>query len=966
MLEKHFDYRKRESELYQQWEKAGVFKMENARNPKAPAFTIAMPPPNANGELHIGHSYGYSVMDTLGRFHRLMGAPVLLLPGKDHAGIQTQVVFEKKLRAEGVEVEKMPRAEFYKRCYDFCVDRAQYMRAQEKSLGISADWDKEIFTLDPRISKIVYQTFKKMYDDGLVYKGSRIVHWSVYSQTAISDVEVEYREEPGNLWHIAYALVDTVKQPERKSFVLEELGAELVADKNARKLLIANVDNKNISNLKAGDLVLNGEEKLLVYAVKKIEKIDDEDFSDQIKEKLSAEISAGGGAKIVAKLVPALEREDVVIMATTRPETMLGDTAIAVNPEDPRYTHLLGKKVRIPIADREIKILADKRIDITYGTGAVKVTPAHDFVDYEIGIDHKLEQIQVIDKFGKMTALVPEKFRSMDILKCREEIVKELEQSGELLKIEPIKHMVPIAERGKDIIEPLISEQWFVSVDKKGNSLRKRALELVNSGRINVFPERLKKTFVQWLENLRDWNISRQILWGHQMPVWYKNRGKNNEEIYVDLEAPKGEGWVQETDTFDTWFSSGQWSYSTFASLGLLDLDNPKNSPYFPNHTMQMGRDILFFWACRMILFAAYRMNDIPWKNIYFTGLIRDQHGQKMSKSKGNGIEPTEMIEKYGVDALRMSFIAGNKAGVDVKFSEKKVEGYAKFVNKLWNAAKLTELKLENKYDYPAPDFKGLKLQSSKWIISELAKTNNLMIEEMQKYNLSGALENVYQFTWDVFCSWYLEIVKIQLANPALEAAEIKSVLQFVLKRILIMLHAFAPFVTEEIFQQMHQFGAKNLLAVDELNKLEFVSEDQKFLSAFEIISATREHRKALNLNFTDKLKIVLDFDLDQECKLLVEEMGKVEFVSGLESSISKPIKAGKLQIEAAGDAKKQYLSKIQKQLEELDKIITVEEGRLNSDFAKKAPEELVEETRTSCNRNKKAAEILRSEIALN
>ncbi|MBD3269941.1 valine--tRNA ligase [Candidatus Peregrinibacteria bacterium] len=963
MFEKHFDFQNREKQIYQKWEESGLFSLENARNPDAPVFNITMPPPNANGELHLGHSYGYAVMDTLGRFHRLLGKRVLLLPGKDHAGIQTQVVFERKLRAEGVDVESMPREEFYNKCYDFCLDRANYMRNQEKSLGVSADWDKEIFTLDPEISKTVYETFKNMYEDGLVYKGSRIVHWSVFSQTAISDVEVEYREEKGKLWHIEYPMIDIPEQHFSKEVNTDELNnSTLLKDQNAQFILFSSEDELN--NLKIGEIIKNEENSYIIYDIKIITDLDDEEnlkaFSEESRFKLIDEIAKSENGITVVLAVPTLEKKGVITVATTRPETMLGDTAIAVHPSDPRYQNYIGKKVKIPIAERTIDIIADDRIDITYGTGAVKVTPAHDFLDYDIGKSHNLEELQVIDKFGKMTDIVPEKYRGMEILKCREELVTDLDQKGVLIKTEDIKHKVPIAERGKDIIEPLISEQWFVDVDKEGNSLKKRALQFVKEGRINIYPKRLEKMFIQWLENLRDWNISRQILWGHRMPVWYKNKGKENEEIYIGTEAPGGEEWQQEEDTFDTWFSSGQWPYTTLHRVGLLSTD--KESDHFPTHTMQMGKDILFFWACRMLLFAAYRMNDVPWKNIYFTGLIRDQHGQKMSKSKGNGVEPTDMIAKYGVDALRMSFIAANKPGVDVKFSEKKVEGYSKFVNKLWNASKLVAMKLEEKFDYPDPT-SDLYLESSRWIISELNKVNNSSIENIEKYNLAESFEEIYRFTWGTFCSWYLEIIKVQQNEQNKE--EINKVLCYVFKQILILLHSFAPFVTEEIYDKMEKFGNNELLASQDLRKLEMNEYTGNILDAFEIISSIREHRKTLDLSFAEDLKIEIGFDLSVEACQLVEKLGKAKLES-TDSSISKPLSKGIIKVQTPIERKSDYLEKLKKQLNALEKQIKIDEGRLNSDFVRKAPEVLVQEVRDNHQKNLQAAIIMTKEIEIN
>lgn len=1025
MLEKFFDFAKREKQIYQKWEKAGVFRLDagrdgaakegDAKKDGAPVFNITMPPPNANGELHIGHCYGYTVMDILGRFHRLMGEQVLLLPGKDHAGIQTQVVFERKLREEGLNVEAMPREEFYQRCYDFCIDRARYMRDQEKLMGVSADFEREIFTLDPRVSEVVMETFEKLWRDGLVYRGSRMVHWSVYSQTSISDVEVEYKEEKGHLWHIKYPLMEAVKAPERKRVMLSELEVELhhnsgnhmviveqAAGRHARGTALAagerKVEAHELGDLKIGEVVVKITKKDDVdierdYVIFEIRKMRFEDLSEKDQEKYSEVLRSKMevmGEFWLLDLVPDLDQKDAIVVATTRPETMLGDTAVAVHPADPRYTHLIGKKVRVPMAEREIEIIADDRIDIGFGTGAVKITPAHDFLDNEIGRDHKLEEIQVIDKFGKMTGLAGKKYDGMKIMDCRAQLVKDLEESGELLLTEEIVHKVPIAERGKDIIEPLISKQWFLAVDKPGNSLKKRALELLNSGRIKVYPARSQRMIAQWLENLNDWNISRQILWGHRMPVWYLHKDQANEEIKVG-DLPSGDGWEQETDTFDTWFSSGQWPFSTLATTGLLDLENPTESAHFPTHTMVMGRDILFFWACRMMLLTSYRMDDIPWKNIYFTGLIRDAKGQKMSKSKGNGIEPTEMLAKYGADALRVGLIAGSSAGQDVKFNEKKVESYAKFVNKIWNAAKLVEMKVEGKYDLEIPDFSKLKLNSSKWILNALEMSQNFYTERMAAYDFNGAFEEAYNFAWNTFCSWYLEIAKIQLdlvkdfredvEKKNLEVVsdtgeEIQMVMVLVFKGVLQMLHPFMPFFTEEIYEKMGRLGGKQMLAQTTFEKINGLEKNKKLAEEArdniykltDVVTAARATRKVLGKSFLEKLVVDFQFKMDAQGLSVLEKMANVEksALQNKEAIISGPYNSGLILVKATTEEKAAFKSSLEKSLVESEKELKILEKILTPGFKAKADPELVAERENQFKTISAEVAGLRNELANN
>lgn len=883
-LEKHFNFQARESEIYALWEANWISRPARS---EAPVFNIAMPPPNANGELHLGHAFGYTVMDILGRFHRLQGERVLLLPGKDHAGIQTQVVYEKKLKAEKVDTANLSREELYKRCYDFCVDRAQYMRAQEKTLGLSADWSRELFTLDPRLSDIVFETFEKMWKDGLIYKGKRIINWSVFSQTAISDVEVEYKEQDGGLWYIAYPFVSAP------------------------------------TNLPTDELALPSGEKVRV------------------------------GAK-------------GMITATTRPETMLGDTALAVHPDDPRYTGFIGLKVRVPLVGREIPIIADKRIDPAYGTGVVKVTPAHDFLDYDIGQDHKLPAIQVIGKDGKMTPEAGADFAGLTIAAARDSVIAKLTETGQLLDTATMKHKVPVGERGKDIIEPLISEQWFVAVDKPGNSLKARALELVRSGKISIYPARFQVLFEQWLENLRDWNISRQIWWGHRLPVWYK-RTNGKEEIHVGRESP-GADWEQDPDTFDTWFSSGQWAFSTMAAHGLVDLNEAQpKSPFFPTHTMVMGRDILFFWACRMLLLTTYRVGDVPWKNIFFTGLIRDEHGQKMSKSKGNGIEPKEMIEQFGTDALRVALVMGASPGNDINLGPKKIEGYSKFINKIWNAAKLIEMKVG---DLPpllgeVPD---LTLQSSRWILAELNRVQRVVNQKMNTYEISIAADELYNFVWSSFCDWYLEIVKVMVDVGTLwQAREIHYVAITALRSVLTMLHPIMPFVTEEIYQKLLFLQTTPTLAGSAWpQEIEVPEIDKTMHDVMEIVTAIRSVKAALAIPHQE-IRVALSASFGQEATILIRKLARVKLCTAddipAELALRRPVSSGVVVCEVEG--KENYRKRLEKDLEGNRGVIENLDKKLSGDFAKHAKPEIVEKERERLAQAKHAVVELEKELAL-
>ncbi len=886
-LEKHFNYLERESALYKLWEDSGVFKPESAPNQTAPVFNIAMPPPNANGELHLGHSFGYTVMDILGRFHRLLGERVLLLPGKDHAGIQTQVVFEKKLKAEKVDIRGRLVEDLYKECYAFCQDRSQYMRVQEKTLGLSADWSRELFTLDPRLSSIVFDTFERMWKDGLVYKGTRIVNWSVFSQTSISDVEVEYKEQDGGLWYLSYPL--------------------------------------------------------------------------EVPYQSMHEISLPHGTKLKIG-------ERGIVTATTRPETMLGDTALAVHPEDPRYQALIGKSATVPLCNRKIPIIADARVDPAYGTGVIKVTPAHDFTDYDIGQDHKLEAIQVVGKDGRMTSQAGPTFENMTALECRTAVVAALESTGLLLDHTTIKHKVPISERGKDIIEPLISEQWFINVDKPGNSLKQKALEVLRAKRINIYPARFQVLFEQWLENLRDWNISRQLWWGHRLPVWFKRVG-DKDEIFVGEKPPSEPGWVQEKDIFDTWFSSGQWAFSTAAASGLCDLTKrDPSSDYFPTHTMVMGRDILLFWACRMLLLTVYRTGTIPWKNIFFTGLIRDEHGQKMSKSKGNGIEPEAIMKRFGTDSLRLAVVMGATPGNDISIGERKIEGYSKFINKLWNAAKLIDMKLSPLAPPTLGAVPQVTLDSSKWILTELSRRHDSITKKLGEYDISIAADELYNFTWTVFCDWYLEIMKVLVDKGSKEqVAEAQQVTILTFRTILTMLHPIVPFLTEEIYQKLALLKNSALLATADwhYNGPRPEAETEMPL-LMEVVTAVRSIKAALNVPHK-RIRVAISQSFSPEMQLLLQELARVDFCNeseiAKEKALRKPLSSGSVVCEV--DGKESYRKKLEKDLESSRVLITSLEGKLSGAFATQAKPDVVEKERERLSAAKHTVSELERELAL-
>ncbi|MFA5127430.1 MAG: valine--tRNA ligase [Patescibacteria group bacterium] len=700
-LDKAYEAKKYEDGIYKKWEESGFFVPENLPDTKGRYVNI-LPPPNANGEMHIGHASGYVVMDLLGRYHRMQGEKVLLLPGKDHAGIQSQVVYEKKIKKErGITRYDLGREKFYDEIFAFCKDRAQYMRGQEKKIGLSADWFREKFTMDPELVNIVLDTFVKMYnevdDNGnrMIYQGERIINWCPRCFTALSDVEVEHSEQKAKLYTFKY----------------------------------------------------------------------DKDFPFSI--------------------------------STTRPETKLGDTAVAVNPKDKRYKKFIGKIFEVDFVGvpLKIKVIADHEVDQTFGTGALGVTPAHSAVDWEMARKNDLPIIKVINENGKIHEGFG-KFSGMAVGEAREAIVNELRESKLLEQEEDYPNNLSVCERCKTAIEPLVSKQWFVNVDHANFSLKNAARKAIENDEIKIYPERFKDVMLNWIDNVRDWCISRQIWWGPRIPIWYKG-----EEIVASVDSP-GEGWEQDPSTLDTWFSSGQWAYST---LGFPNGNDFKE--FYPSDVMVMGRDILPFWAFRMIIMSLYRTGQVPFKNLYFTGLIRDEKGQKMSKSKGNGIDPKDVIDKYGTDAVRLSLLIGNSPGNDLNLSEQKIAGFRNFTNKLWNISRFMLLNIENPKEdiakpVPATDF-------DRWILVELDILTARIDDSVKNYNLSCAGESLRLFTWSILADWYLEAAKIEKDKS--------EILNYVLNTILKLWHPFMPFVTEAIWQ--HIYGENELLMVNHLPK---------------------------------------------------------------------------------------------------------------------------------------------------
>ncbi|MDD9147702.1 valine--tRNA ligase [Sporolactobacillus sp. CQH2019] len=686
-----------EEKWYKTWRERGYFKADG--DPAKKPYSIVIPPPNVTGKLHLGHAWDTTMQDLLIRFKRMQGYDALYLPGMDHAGIATQAKVDAKLRKEGKSRYDLGREKFLKVAWDWKEEYASFIRKQWAKLGLSLDYSRERFTLDEGLSRAVRKVFVSLYEKGLIYRGAYIINWDPAARTALSDIEVIYKEIPGFLWHINYPLSD------------------------------------------------------------------------------------GSGS---------------IQIATTRPETMLGDTAIAVHPDDERYRDVVGKTAILPIVGREIPIIADSYVDRSFGTGAVKITPAHDPNDFEVGNRHDLPRILVIDESGKMNENAG-KYQGLDRDECRKRIVSDLEKSGALAYTEEHVHAVGHSERTGVVVEPILSTQWFV----KMKPLAEASLDIQKTdGKVHFVPERFEGTYRHWMENIRDWCISRQLWWGHRIPAWYHKR---TGEVYVGMEAPKDiENWKQDEDVLDTWFSSALWPFST---MGWPDEENPDFKRYFPTDALVTGYDIIFFWVARMMFQSTEFTGKSPFRDVLIHGLVRDEQGRKMSKSLGNGIDPMDVIKRYGADALRYTLATGTTPGQDLTFQWSKVEANWNFANKIWNASRFAIMNLDG-FSFDDIDLTGGKSVADRWILARLNLTIEKVTALYESYDFGDAGHYLYQFIWDDFCDWYIEMAKLPLYGadgPAKNTA--RSVLTYVLDKVLKLLHPIMPFITEEIWQHLPHSG---------------------------------------------------------------------------------------------------------------------------------------------------------------
>ena len=693
-LAKTYDPKDIEDRLYQKWEENKYFHAEADRNRKP--FTIVMPPPNITGQLHMGHALDNTMQDILIRYKRMQGYNALWQPGTDHASISTEVKVIESLREQGIDKNDLGRDGFLEKVWEWKEEYGGRIIRQLK-MGSSADWDRERFTMDEGCSRAVQDVFIKLYEKGLIYKGSRIVNWCPVCKTSISDAEVEHEEQDGFFWHINYPV--------------------------------------------------KGEEGRFVE------------------------------------------------IATTRPETLLGDTAVAVNPEDERYKDIIGKTLVLPLVGREIPVVADHYVDKEFGTGCVKITPAHDPNDFEVGKRHNLPEINVLNDDATINANGG-KYQGMDRYEARKRMVQELEEQGLLVKIVPHSHNVGTHDRCSTTVEPMMKQQWFVKMDE----LIKPAVEAVKNGEIKLLPERMEKTYFNWTDNIRDWCISRQLWWGHRIPAYYC---ADCGEFVVARENPGKcpkcgcEHMTQDEDTLDTWFSSALWPFSTLGwPEKTEDLDY-----FYPNDVLVTGYDIIFFWVIRMIFSGYEQMGEAPFHTVLFHGLVRDAKGRKMSKSLGNGIDPLEVIDKYGADALRLTLITGNAPGNDMRFYWERVESARNFANKVWNASRFIMMNIVEG-EVAEPSLEELRT-GDKWILSKVNTLAKDVTENMDKFELGIAVQKVYDFIWDEFCDWYIEIAKARMSRKEEDPESAKAAM-WTLKTVLIealkLLHPYMPFITEEIF----------------------------------------------------------------------------------------------------------------------------------------------------------------------
>ncbi|AXA32950.1 valine--tRNA ligase [Francisella adeliensis] len=890
-INKNYNPKEIEQTNYQNWEESGKFACGNAES--AEKFAVMLPPPNVTGTLHMGHGFQMTLMDILTRYNRMSGKDTLWQPGTDHAGIATQMVVERQLNADGISRHDLGRESFLDKVWEWKELSGGTITKQMRRIGASPDWERERFTMDEGLSKAVTKAFVKLYDDGLAYRGERLVNWDPKLKTAVSDLEVAQIDKKGSLWHFVYP--------------------------------IANSDEK-------------------------------------------------------------------MVIATTRPETMLGDMAVAVHPEDERYTHLVGKMINLPLTDRQIPIIADDYVEKDFGTGCVKITPAHDFNDYEMGKRHNLPMMNILTDDADLNDKVPAEYKGLDRFVARKKIVADMDALGLLDKIEPHDLKVPTGDRTGEVLEPYLTKQWFVKADV----LAKPALEAVESGKVRFVPDNWKNTYYSWMRDLQDWCVSRQLWWGHRIPAWFDNDGnvfvgESEEQIRTKHNLAESIELNQDNDVFDTWFSSALWPFST---LGWPE-QTPELAKYYPTSVLVTGFDIIFFWVARMMMFGMYFMDDVPFKDIYITGLIRDGEGNKMSKSKGNVLDPVDLIDgisledlvakrttglmqpqmkakiekatrkefpeginAYGSDAVRFTFAALASTSRDISFDTPRVEGYRNFCNKLWNASRFVMMNLD---DYKVCDNYELNV-ADKWIWSTLNNAVAEVHKQLANYRFDMVANTIYDFVWNNYCDWYLEFAKVSLKDEGLSEKQkngVKYTLTKVLENILALAHPLIPFITESIYQQLKahldnaQTSIMDVSYPETTQDLEAPEAEKAIRWLQNIVTTLRNMRSEVGIKPSLGISLIVKDVAEKDKEYLAQTQGfikalakveNIEFNDNPPTSLSQIVEGLELNIPLEGlvdiEAEKARLDK------ELDKlkgeVVRFEKKLSNERFVSNAPEAVV------------------------